>query len=74
MNFHKSLLVGVNVKESSLLAVVLVLNRKVGRIMFLYLGLPSGGNPHCLSFWNHLIESSKQKVIRLEEQKSVNEQ
>jgi len=50
VNFHKSLLVGVNVSDSWLTETASLLNCKVGNVPFLYLGLPIGGNPHRLSF------------------------
>lgn len=50
VNFHKSLLVGVNVKESWLLEADIVLNCKVGQLPFVYLSLPIGGNSHVSRF------------------------
>jgi len=63
--FHNSLLVGVNVEESWLLEVVMVLNCKVGWIQFVYLCLPISGNPRRLSFWPPLIESIRKRLSSL---------
>jgi len=43
VNLHKSVLVGVNVAESWLYEVALMMNCKHGRLPFVYLGLPVDG-------------------------------
>jgi hypothetical protein len=43
VNFHKNLLAGINVVESWLADAANILNCKVGRIPFIYLGLSIGG-------------------------------
>jgi hypothetical protein len=50
VNFHKNLLAGINVVESWLADAANVLNCKVGRIPFIYLGLPIGGKTKRHSF------------------------
>ena len=50
VNFHKSMLFGVNIHDSWLAEAAFVLNCKLGRLPFLYLGLPIGGDPHKLKF------------------------
>ncbi|GAU10186.1 hypothetical protein TSUD_420150, partial [Trifolium subterraneum] len=55
VNFHKSMLVGVNVTESWLGEAASALCCKVGKIPFLYLGLPIGGDPRRLSFWEPML-------------------
>ena len=45
VNFHKSMLFSVNVNESWLHEAAMVMHCKHGRIPFLYLGLPIGGDP-----------------------------
>jgi hypothetical protein len=50
VNFNKSLLVGNNISDSWLYEAVTVLSCKVGKIPFMYLGLPIGGNPWRLKF------------------------
>ena len=57
VNFHKSLMVGVNIGDSWLTEATYILNCKVGKIMFLYLGLSIGGDPRKLAFWEHVDES-----------------
>jgi hypothetical protein len=44
-NFHKSKLYGVNISDSWLHEAASVLHCKHGRLPFLYLGLPIGGDP-----------------------------
>ncbi|GAU32797.1 hypothetical protein TSUD_152460 [Trifolium subterraneum] len=56
VNFHRSLLVGVNVVDSWLVDAAYVLNCKIGRIPFIYLGLHIGGNARLHSFWAPLVE------------------
>jgi len=50
VNFHKSMLVGVNIDESWLIEVALVLSCKIGRISFLYLSFFIGGDVRRLFF------------------------
>jgi hypothetical protein len=51
VNFHKSMLVGVNISESWLHEAASALRCRVGKVPFLYLGLPIGGDPRRLGFW-----------------------
>jgi hypothetical protein len=44
VNFHKSMLVGVNISDSWLNEVASALRCRVGKVLFLYLGLPIGGD------------------------------
>jgi len=62
MNFNKSLLVGVNISESWLTEAASVLSCKVGKIPFMYLGLPIRGNPHRLSFWDPIVNRIKSRL------------
>jgi hypothetical protein len=50
VNFNKSMLVGVNISDSWLHEVAFALRCRVGKVPFLYLGLPVGGDPRRLSF------------------------
>ena len=50
VNFHKSMLTGINVSESWLSEAARVLHCRVGAFLFLYLGLPIGGDPRKLDF------------------------
>ena len=56
VNFHKSMLTGVNVSDSWLSEAALVLNCRKGTIPFVYLGLPIGGDSRKLSFWKPVLE------------------
>jgi len=51
VNFHKSMLVGVNIADSWLTEAGSLLNCILGKVPFFHLGLPIGGNPRRLSFW-----------------------
>ncbi|GKV46692.1 hypothetical protein SLEP1_g53669 [Rubroshorea leprosula] len=56
INFSKSTLYGINIEENWLNMAASTLNSKCGQLPFLYLGLPVGGNPHCLRFWKPVVE------------------
>ncbi|CAJ2674421.1 unnamed protein product [Trifolium pratense] len=62
VNFHKSMLVGVNIPESWLVEAASALCCKVGKIPFLYLGLPIGGDPRRLSFWEPVLDRLKNRL------------
>jgi len=56
VNFHKSLLVGVNVSDYWLNEAADMLGCKVGKVPFLYLGLSIGGDPRQWSFWEPVVD------------------
>jgi len=56
VNFHKSILTGVNISDSWLSEAALVMNCLKGTIPFTYLGLPIGGDPRKLSFWKPVLD------------------
>ena len=56
VNYHKSMLVGVNVNESWLGEAASVLSCKIGKIPFMYLGLSIGGDARHLIFWEPVID------------------
>jgi len=62
VNFHKSMIFGVNIHDSWLAEAASVLNCKLGRLPFLYLGLPTGGDPRKLKFWQPLIDRLKSRL------------
>ncbi|RHN56553.1 putative reverse transcriptase zinc-binding domain-containing protein [Medicago truncatula] len=62
VNFNKSLLMGINISDSWLSEAASVLSCKVGKIPFLYLGLPIGGNPRRLSFWDPVVNRIKSRL------------
>ena len=62
VNFHKSLLVGINIGDSWLIEAASILNCKVGKIPFLYLGLSIGGDPRRLSFWEPVMNVVKSRL------------
>lgn len=55
VNFHKSLLVRVNIYDSWLVEATSILNCKVGYVPFLYLGFSIGCNPRRLAFWDPVL-------------------
>lgn len=48
VDFNTSLLAGINIFDSWMAEVALVLSYKVGKVPFMYLGLPIGSNPRRL--------------------------
>jgi hypothetical protein len=62
VNFHKSSLVGVNIAASWLNEAATILHCKMGSIPFVYLGLPIGGNPRRLSFWEPVVNRIKSRL------------
>lgn len=50
VNFHKSMLIGVKIVDSWLGEAASILNCKVGKTPFVYLGLHIGGDPRRLPF------------------------
>ncbi|MCI51038.1 putative RNA-directed DNA polymerase, partial [Trifolium medium] len=56
VNFHKSMLVGVNIPDSWLGEAASALCCKVGKIPFLYPGLQIGGDPGRLRFWEPVLD------------------
>ncbi|GAU45140.1 hypothetical protein TSUD_131390 [Trifolium subterraneum] len=62
VNFWKSCLMGVNVREDFMETTCNSLNCIRGSIPFKYLGLPVGANPHRMSTWEPLISSLHKKL------------
>jgi hypothetical protein len=62
VNFHKSMLAGVNISDSWLHVAASALRCKVGKIPFLYLGLPIGGDPRRLGFWDPVLARIRSRL------------
>ena len=62
VNFNKTLLVGINIGDSWLSEAASILNCKVAKIPFLYLGLSIGGDPRRLAFWEPMLSTIKSKL------------
>jgi len=62
VNFSKSQLVGVNVHALWLSEVAFVLSCRLGCLPFVYLGLPIGGDPRRLSFWESVINHIQSRL------------
>ncbi|MCI41561.1 cysteine-rich receptor-like protein kinase, partial [Trifolium medium] len=63
VNFNKSMLVGVNIPASWLGEAASALCCKVRKILFLYLGLPIGGDPRRLGFWEPVLALVKNRLF-----------
>jgi len=62
VNFHKSLLVGVNIADSWLNEVASILNCKLGKVPLMYLGLSIAGDPRRLAFWDPVLNTIKSRL------------
>jgi hypothetical protein len=62
VNFNKSMLVGINISDSWLYEVAYALHCRVGKIPFLYLGLPIGGDPRRPGFWEPVVERIRSRL------------
>jgi len=62
VNFNQSLLVGINISDSWLNEAAAVLSCKVGKIPFMYLGLPIDGNSRRLTFWDPIVNRIKYRL------------
>ncbi|PNX92269.1 cysteine-rich receptor-like protein kinase [Trifolium pratense] len=57
VNFHKSLLIGINIHQIWIEEAAKILNCKVGSFPFKYLGLPIGANPRRIATWQPVIDA-----------------
>ncbi|MCH79618.1 RNA-directed DNA polymerase (Reverse transcriptase), partial [Trifolium medium] len=62
VNFHNSMLVEVNAAESWLSEAAVVLGCSVDKVPFLYLGLPIGGDPRRVSFWEPVVNRIRSRL------------
>jgi hypothetical protein len=62
VNFHKSMLAGINIDQSWLEEAANILQCKVGTTPFKYLGLPIGSNPRLASTWQPVIEAVRSRL------------
>ena len=62
MNCNKSMLVGVNIVDSWLNEAATVLGCKVGKVPFMDLAIPLGGDPQRLSFWDSVLTRIKDRL------------
>ncbi|MCH86380.1 cysteine-rich receptor-like protein kinase, partial [Trifolium medium] len=62
VKFNKSMLVGVNIVDSWLAEAASVLGCIVGKVPFMYLGLPIGGDPRRLSFWDPVLTRIRSRL------------
>jgi len=64
VNFHKSLLVGVNIQHSWMEEAAGVLNCKLGAIPFKYLSLPIGGNHRIGGLWKTVVDAVRNRLSK----------
>lgn len=64
VNFHKSKLAGIEVGERTTQSLANLLHCKTMKAPFTYLGLPVGGNPRRLTFWDPVINKLKGRLTR----------
>lgn len=63
VNFHKSMLTGINVSDSWLRETAIVMNYRVGTLPFVYLELPIGGDAKRLEFWIPVVERIVKRLM-----------
>lgn len=56
------MMVGININDSWLNEVAVVLSCKVGMVSFMYLGLPIGGDAMRLLFWESVLSHIKNRL------------
>ena len=64
VNWEKSAICGLNIDENKVLSVAVKLNCKVEQLPIMYLGLPLGGYPKKVSFWQPVIDKVQGKLDR----------
>ncbi|GAU29855.1 hypothetical protein TSUD_379450 [Trifolium subterraneum] len=62
VNFFKSKLFGINVEGDFLSSAAQFLKCNVGKLSFIYLGLPVGANPRRLSTWNPVLDVIQKRL------------
>lgn len=62
VNFNKSMLVGVNIADSWLGEATTILGCQVGKVHFFYFGLPIGGEPRHLKFYEVVLKRIKSRL------------
>ncbi|MCH83014.1 LINE-1 reverse transcriptase like [Trifolium medium] len=62
VNFHKSVLLGINVNDSWTKDAASALNCKVGELPIKYLGLPIGADPRRLKTWEPVIIALRKRL------------
>lgn len=56
VNFHKILLIGLHVDDPWMVEASYFLNCKLGKLPFVYLGLPVGADPRREATWKPVVE------------------
>lgn len=63
MNFYKSKLFGINVRDQWLQQTTEFLNCRVGVLPFIYLGLPIGANANRKVTWQLVIDKIRNRLV-----------
>lgn len=64
-NFHKSIVIGINVNPHFLLAAVSFLSCRIESKDFMFLGIPIGINPLRIKPWNFLVDKVSVRLSKL---------
>lgn len=62
VNLLKTCMVGIHVEEEELVTMVGIMGCQTGRWALQYLGMPLGGNPKSVSFWDLVVEKVAKKL------------
>lgn len=62
VNFHKSLLVVINIADSWLNEAAYIMHCKVGKVPFMYSGLSIGDDPRKLVSWEPVLDTIKSRL------------
>ena len=62
LNLAKSIVAGINIASDKLESIANCLGCSVGNWPLNYLGLPLGGNPNSLAFWEPVVESISKRL------------
>ena len=62
INLEKSIISGINTRQELLSSLALVLDCRVSEWPLSYLGLPLGGNPKTIGFWDPVVERISRRL------------
>ena len=62
INLEKSTISGINTRQELLSSLALVLDCRVSERHLSYLGLPLGGNPKTIGFWDLVVERISKRL------------
>ena len=62
INLEKNTISGINTRQELLSSLVSVLDCRVSKWPLSYLGLPLGGNPKTIGFWDPVVERISRRL------------